>query len=170
MICSNYLLKTALNKQLQKPVIPIINKEKNMKKFLLAVLICLFSFTAQAAKTIPDAPSTKALTDSVMTLVSKGNLDSSYALLSGYWAPPAADFKKLVDASAQQRGQMAIRYGKTIGSEFLKTEVLGQSFIRHIYLEKFETHAVRWIFTFYKPRDAWVLNAVLWDDQIYALF
>jgi hypothetical protein len=141
-----------------------------MKKIFLALLISVCSLNAFAAKTLPDVAATKAFTDGVVALIAKGNLESSYTLLGGYWALPEAEFKKMVSDSQQQRIPMAQRYGKVIGAEYLKSETVGQSFVRHIYLEKLDTHAVRWIFTFYKPNDVWILNAVLWDDQVYALF
>jgi hypothetical protein len=37
-------------------------------------------------------------------------------------------------------------------------------------IEKFENHAVRWLFMFYKPGGEWKLNAFYWDDRIGALF
>ncbi len=29
---------------------------------------------------------------------------------------------------------------------------------------------IRWMFTFYRPRDRWLLNSFKWDDSIDALF
>lgn len=38
------------------------------------------------------------------------------------------------------------------------------------YIGKFERHIVRWVFTFYRPKDQWMVNAITWDDDIDALF
>ena len=48
--------------------------------------------------------------------------------------------------------------------------LVADSILRIAYIETFERHIIRWVFTFYRPEDRWVVNGVTWDDDIDALF
>lgn len=40
----------------------------------------------------------------------------------------------------------------------------GNSLIRHVFLIKHERHALEFSCVFYKPKDRWMANTILWDD------
>lgn len=50
------------------------------------------------------------------------------------------------------------------------TQVLGDSFVRYIFLEKYERHAIVWAFTFYRPRDNWLVNSAIYTDDFSGMF
>ena len=62
------------------------------------------------------------------------------------------------------------RFGKPLGYELVATERIGNSFVRYVYLQKFENHALRWVFGYYKPKDSWLTNAFKFDDQLDQLY
>lgn len=37
-------------------------------------------------------------------------------------------------------------------------------------LQKFQNHAIRWVFVLYKPQKRWMINGVFFDDQLKELF
>lgn len=41
--------------------------------------------------------------------------------------------------------------------------------MRHTYLIKHQNHALRLSCTFYRPGDAWLVNALNWDDKPQAM-
>jgi hypothetical protein len=57
-------------------------------------------------------------------------------------------------------------YGKVIGAELLKEEDVSPS-LRHVsFLLKQELMPTHWSFTFYKPKDKWVLVWITFNDQV----
>ena len=44
------------------------------------------------------------------------------------------------------------------------------STLRLVYVERCENTGLRWLFTFYKVKDAWKLNGFAWDEEIAKLF
>ena len=49
-------------------------------------------------------------------------------------------------------------------------ERIGTSFVRYTFLQKYERYAMRWTFSFYRPKDGWMTSTFKWDDQIEALY
>ena len=58
------------------------------------------------------------------------------------------------------------RFGEFIGYEFINSEKIGKSIIRHDCIVKCQNHIIRWEFFYYKPEDKWFLNTFKWDDRI----
>ena len=50
--------------------------------------------------------------------------------------------------------------------EFAGTLRLGGSFVRRVYVQKYEKHAIAWVFTFYRPGEKWLVNSVRFTDQL----
>jgi hypothetical protein len=43
-------------------------------------------------------------------------------------------------------------------------------YLRYTYLDKHERGSVRWQFIFYKAKDQWIINAIVWDGDVNKLF
>jgi hypothetical protein len=65
---------------------------------------------------------------------------------------------------------MSQRFGKSIGFEFISEDKEGASLLRIIQIQKFERHAMRWVFFFYRNNEGWVLNSFKFDDAIQTMF
>ena len=82
--------------------------------------------------------------------------------------------KEEIDAmrvkSEDQLGMMARRFGNLIGTEFVTTQNAGDSLVRYVYIQKFQKHATRWMIVFYRPEKNWLINVIVWDDQLHNLF
>ena len=61
-------------------------------------------------------------------------------------------------------------FGETVGINLVKEQLVADSLVRITYIERFERHLIRWNFTFYRPKSQWVVNAIVWDDDVDALF
>ena len=62
------------------------------------------------------------------------------------------------------------RVGRMLGSEFVTRDAAGQSLLKFTYILKYEKHALRWRFVFYKPKDKWLLSSFHWDDKLVEMF
>lgn len=137
------------------------------KLLLLTLLLGVFSFASAEELTEAD---TRAICDKAMTQFSQNKLKEGYELFIPYWPLPKSEISALIYQTESQWGTVQSRFGKNAGFEFIETKRVGKSLIRHIYIQKFMNHSLRWRFTFYKPREKWRVNSIKFDDSIGALF
>jgi hypothetical protein len=105
-----------------------------------------------------------------MALVNQEKFAAAYGSVKPYWPLPAVEIDGLANQMNTQWPMVQQRYGDSLATEFISERKIGQSFLQYTYLQKFERHAIRWTFVFYKPKDAWLVNGVAWDDGVYQLF
>ena len=113
---------------------------------------------------------TRALADQAMKLVQQEKLVEAYAVVKAFWPAPAVEIDGLANQTNTQWPMIQQRFGKSTSTEFIEESKVGESFIRYTYLQKFERHAIRWTFVFYKPVSHWLVNSVAWDDGVHELF
>lgn len=112
---------------------------------------------------------TRRLADRVMERLKADDFAGMAALLESkvIWPLPVS----LETSFKKQRETSALRYGKSLGEvEFVGKEVVGRSFVRYSYLERWERHAVVWRMTFYRSSSEWLCSDVSWDDNVYERF
>jgi hypothetical protein len=124
---------------------------------------------AQAA-TLKTEEDLRPFVDSVMKNVGSGDLQSAFKTMQPFVVISENEFQSAALASKTQREQFGNRFGKTIGTEFIAQQKVGDSLIRIVFIEKTEKHALPWYFYFYKSQNGWVLNTFNWNDQMPALF
>lgn len=125
--------------------------------------------SAKGASLSTDAD-TKKLADQFMTLTAEGSYDKAFALMKPHWPMPAAEIDNLAYQTQSQLKMASERFGKLVGSEFIQTNKIGESYIRYIYIQKFSNHATRWMIVYYRATTEWKVNAVVWDDKTPELF
>ena len=101
--------------------------------------------------------------------VPTGNVDDVFTVLLPYWPLPESEISVLRMQTVQQRGMVSERFGQTLDIRLVDEKLVADSILRITYMEKFERHIIRWVFTYYKPRDQWIVNSIEWDDNIDAL-
>ena len=138
-------------------------------RLLVGVMLSMFALCGFAAD-LGSKGKARQFTDSVMADVGAGRLDAALGQLKSYASVAAGEFKRIEEELLFQIPEMEKRFGKAIGVEFLASEDAGDSLYALSYLQKFERHAVRWRFLFYRPRDRWVLNSFATDDNLQLLF
>ena len=119
---------------------------------------------------LPDIETALALSLSAMEQFGAEDIATGYNILKPYWPLPMVEIDNLANQTATQWPVVQQRFGRSLGIEFVKKENVGESFVRFTHVQKFEKHALRWIFTFYRPGEHWVINSVTFDDQIDLLF
>jgi hypothetical protein len=111
----------------------------------------------------------RKVTDEAVAMLKQEKFESAYATLKPYWPLPSVEIDNLANQTSTQWPVVKQRFGASIGTEFISEAKAGESYARFIYLQKFDNHAIRWVFTFYKPKDRWVVNGVSFDDRIELL-
>lgn len=130
----------------------------------------LFVSSATYADTLKDQKEIESLAKSVMDLVAKGKIEEGIRLTKPYLTIPDHEVDGMINAYKMQAPAIEQRFGKTIGTELVTIEKSGDSLILVMYMQKFEKHAMRWKFYFYKPKNTWILNTFNTDDKIQLMF
>lgn len=146
-----------------------------MKRLCLSLCIVGFAtfVAAQEAATekkLTTAADARKLAEQAMSFVRQEKFAEAYAAVKPFWPLPAIEIDGLANQMNTQWPVVQQRYGKTVATEFIREGRIGESFVQYTYLQKFERHAIRWTFVFYKPSDHWLVNAVSWDDGVHQLF
>ena len=144
-----------------------------MRKTLPALLLATSALIAGEAKPLPRLQSeaeAKAFADKVMAKFVAEDYPGGFELLQSYWKLPPAEIGTFLMQTIQQRSVVKPRYGSPLAFEFISQKLTGQSFLKFQYAEKLQYTALRYTFIFYRAKDAWELQAFLWDDKMNLLF
>jgi hypothetical protein len=138
-------------------------------KPILFVLVTLLSISTHATdfKTESEA---KVFADRLVDLLLQDKFREAFDQAKPYWPMPTIEIDSLVNQIQQQWPIVQKRFGRAIGTEFVRSERIGKSFRRYYYLHKFENHAIYWQIDFYKPEDVWKINSIVFLDQLNVLY
>jgi hypothetical protein len=138
--------------------------------FIAGVLLCVASFSVYAQQLLPSPESARDLAERVMQRVAKDDIEGGLATLKPYWLLGPGEFDAIAEKVKLQLPLIRQRFGKAIGYELIRNEKVGTSLLQFTYLQRFEKHAARWIFIFYRGEKDWLLNSFWFDDNTRALF
>ena len=139
-------------------------------KIMICFLLVVSANSQVWAATLPDKDAAKELAARVMDMVGKGKTAEALLKMKPYMIIPDAEFEVMRDQLASQAPMIDKRFGRSIGSEFIKIHEVGKSLMSVLYIQKFEKHIMRWVFYFYRPKNGWILNTFSTDDNIKQLF
>ena len=132
----------------------------------LSLLLPLLSFGAG----LQSPAEARKLSDQASVLFKDEKFVEGFGLFKASWPMAPVELDGLVNQINTQWPVVRQRFGTAVGIEFVKEETIGDSFLRYTYIHKFQNHAIKWVFLFYKPKDVWLVNGVSFDDQYQTLF
>ncbi|HEY4530520.1 MAG TPA: hypothetical protein VIG97_09395 [Luteimonas sp.] len=138
-----------------------------MRKRVLSIAL-LFSGAA-LAETATATEQTHAICGGAAALFASGEHDRAYESLLPYWPLPKEEIQNLGCQTKTQMGMVGDRFGQPLGAEHVETISAGNSLVKHVFLIKHEKHALKFSCVFYKPKDSWLVNIILWDDKPHTL-
>lgn len=139
--------------------------------YLLLILLCAVALPSTAlAGGFANLVDARNLADQAVALFRQEKIVEGYDTLKPYWPLPGVEIDNLANQTNTQWPMVKQRFGTSIGTEFVSESRAGESLARFVFLQKFQHHALRWVFTFYKPQDQWIINAVSFDDHLANLF
>ena len=119
--------------------------------------------TAVAKETSPEFNQPRRLANEAMTKIKENDIHGAFASLAEVALFNAPQIDAAADQVLKTRDGLNQVWGKPIGEvEFVRIESIGKSFVRFVYLEKYQRHAMVWKLTFYQAGD-WKLQDVNWD-------
>jgi hypothetical protein len=131
----------------------------------VALLALVGASLAAQSQGLPDVEDIKKVTDAVMAKVGKGDSEAGLKSFKSLTVIPEAEFDAMVGQAALQAPMIAARFGQVIGHEFIREDRIGESLARITYIQRFEKHAMRWMFYVYRGKTGWVINSFRFDDK-----
>lgn len=142
---------------------------RTIQVFALFLVLAVAS-SATIAQGVPTLAELRRVTDAAMTKVGKGDIEGGLQVIRPLTIIPSAEFDVMLGQIPLQLPGMSVRFGASIGHEFIKEDKLGDSLARLVYIHKFEKHATRWLFFAYRGKSGWVINTFRFDDKWHELF
>lgn len=124
----------------------------------------------QEIATLGNAEEVRRTLDSVMKDLEKEQYDKAFEQLKPYWPFPMAELDNLHRETKDKLPVATSRFGDIIGSDYVKTEKIGDFMVRSYYVLRFSKHILRMKFTFYNNTKGWIMNGFTWDDNVDELF
>jgi len=140
-----------------------------MKNILLITLLFTISISVNA-KGFKTESETKVFADKLVSKFIKNDFKNPLNSAKPYWPMPAVEIDGMLNQITQQWPLVKQRFGKAVGKELVQTKRIGKSFIRYVYLHKFENHSIYWQIDFYKPRNEWKINSLVFLDTLSKLY
>lgn len=142
-----------------------------LKRIVIAGLMLGLALSAGAQeRTFGTKREITARLDAFMQLLVDGDNAAAFELLAPYWPFGAEEVAGVRRSLEENANTILARYGELLGYEQAEQQQIGSSLVRFTYLAKYERHALRWSFDFYRPDDRWLLNSFWWDDSVEELF
>lgn len=140
---------------------------------LLLVLICgagsSYADHGGERQLLATSAEAKALCANSAALFARNKINSAFDVVKPYWPWDAQELTAVAEQGKAQLAGLEQRFGKALVAEYIGQRTAGDSLVEFAYLIKFEKHALRYLCTFYKPRELWKLNAITWDDDLQSL-
>ncbi len=137
---------------------------------LLALVLGALGPVVHATEVLKGPAEARQLGDRIMARVGAGDVDTALSMMRPYLVIPEVELEALRNQIKIQMPVASQRFGDAIGQEFIKEERVGESLLRLVYLQRYQRHAMRWYFVFYRNDDGWVLNTFRFDDGIQNMF
>ena len=129
-----------------------------MIKIFITILGLLLSNCTNAQTT------TKEITDKFFVLYAKDPLEAvDYAFSTNkYWEKNPDGIR---DLKNKLKNEIDI-CGEYLGFEMLSSKTAGKNIMMTSFILKYDRLPIRFIFFFYKPKDTWRVNSLLFDENI----
>ncbi len=138
----------------------------NYTRIIISIFIMLFTIHSYAQnKYIKDIESAKLISKDVTQLFKENKINEAFKKIKTYWPLPENEIDNLESKTIQSMNLIAERFGQSEDIIKISEQNIKETAFREIYLVKFENTAIRLIFTYYKNRNGWIVNAFKWDDS-----
>ena len=112
----------------------------------------------------------RAFSDRLMKQFADGEFNEGLNSAKPYWPLPEVEIDGMANQIKQQWPMVNQRFGRAVSIEFIREKRIGKSFLRYYYLHKFENHAIYWQIDYYRPREEWKINKIIFLDSLDDLF
>lgn len=138
---------------------------------VLAMSLCVGNLLLADEVPAESIATLREMADAAMEAIRKDDVPGFIDALAGRAGWNEEQRLKNLQKISESRGVLRTTLGPGEDNvEFVKTQTIGSSLVRLIYLEHRAGGAVAWRFTLYRPRNEWRLIGMTWDSNIESLF
>ncbi|SMO34170.1 hypothetical protein SAMN06265220_101140 [Flavobacterium nitrogenifigens] len=131
-----------------------------------SAIIILFTLQSSAqSEYLKDVENAKLISKEVAQLFKENKINEAFIKIKTYWPLPENEIDNLESKTIQSLNLVAERFGKSEQIVKVSEQNIKETAFRETYLVKYETTALRLIFTYYKNNNGWVINGFKWDDS-----
>jgi hypothetical protein len=141
-----------------------------MKAIVFMMIILLCCSASGFADTLKDEDDVARFADQVVETVVVEGVVAAFDKMKPYVHLDEATVNSLATQSKEQRDQLAERFGKSVGYEFIGKKKVGTSLVQLQYIEKAERHLFPWTFYFYRTEQGWMLADFYWHGDVKKFF
>ncbi|KAF2331536.1 hypothetical protein [Flavobacterium nitrogenifigens] len=135
-------------------------------KMTFSAIIILFTLQSSAqSEYLKDVENAKLISKEVAQLFKENKINEAFIKIKTYWPLPENEIDNLESKTIQSLNLVAERFGKSEQIVKVSEQNIKETAFRETYLVKYETTALRLIFTYYKNNNGWVINGFKWDDS-----
>lgn len=138
-------------------------------KHIFLLFACLLFASSAFADGFKTEPECRQFADNVVDELVHEHFQAAFDLAKQYWPISQVRVNRLAN-EVQQKWPNDDHYGKNIGKEFISMQRIGESFLRYNYLHKMEHDAIYWQIDFYKARDLWRINNIVFHENLDPLY
>jgi hypothetical protein len=121
------------------------------------------------AATLKDEHAAEDLAATAMSTLATKGVRGVFETVAPYWTRSKAELESVISDSEVKRERVGVGYGKYLAFEKISERKAGTSLLMITMLEKTEKRGVVWFFSFYKPKDEWILWSCYWDPNFEGL-
>lgn len=140
-----------------------------MKRLLLLATFALPLIATAQTKFLAE-PDIRKAAESMVGSVAAGNAAGAWKVLRPLSVLPASEFDVFEAQYGNQEAQIRQRFGAPLGYEYVRTEKVGNSIQRLLFVMRFEKAPMRWLLVFYRTEKGWVSTDFKFDGNVQALF
>lgn len=137
---------------------------------VVGLVLLMVMVLPASAGSFADVSMARTVSEQMMQKFLKEEFEEGISMAKKYWPLDPGEMDNLLEQIESSWKIVRNRYGAATGTEFIREERIGNSFVKLYYLHKFENHAIYWMFVYYKPTDSWVLNRLTFKDELDPLF
>lgn len=137
----------------------------SIKTTFTALIIFLTLHCSAQNKYFKDLDNVKIFSKEVTQLFKDNKINKAFSKMKVYWPLPENELENMETKTIQSMNLVAERFGKTEDIVKISEQNIKETAFRETYFIKFEYTAIRFIFTYYKNKNGWILNGFKWDDN-----
>lgn len=136
-----------------------------MKHFVLSILFFLLANIVSAQViTMKDSAELHTFSKHIADLFEKNEIAEAFDELALFWPLPQNEIDAAKEKSIKSLNMVAPRFGKAIGHIKINEKSVQDFILAETYLVRYEYHAIRLKFLYYRNDEGWIVNGFTWDD------
>lgn len=124
-----------------------------------------------SADSIANREDIRQQTGAFMDMIASGRIIAAYNSVRPVLAGPSDSHENAAKEAATYLQQLRQSIGEPVGSSRVQTEIIADDFTRETWLQKFESAAIAWQFTYYRAGgNGWQLTNIRYSTNLDNLY